>query len=52
MIETLKERVNDDPALVRRGRFLTTTILLEVGATAWLIAISRAGSCRSQAAPS
>jgi hypothetical protein len=39
MIETLKERVNDDPALVRRGRFLTTTFLLEVGATSWLIAI-------------
>src|SRR6267142_622402 len=39
MIEALKERVNDDPVLVRRGRFLTTTFLLEVGATAWLIAI-------------
>jgi hypothetical protein len=39
MIEALKERVNGDPALVRRGRFLTTTFLLEVGATAWLIAI-------------
>jgi hypothetical protein len=37
MIEALKERVNDDSALVRRGRFLS--ILLEVGATAWLIAI-------------
>jgi hypothetical protein len=39
MIEGLKERVNDDAALVRRGRFLTTTFLLEVGDTAWLIAI-------------
>jgi hypothetical protein len=39
MIETLKERVNDDPVLVRRGRFLTTTFLLEVGPTVWLIAI-------------
>jgi hypothetical protein len=39
MIEALKQRVNDDPGLVRRGRFLTTTFLLEVGATAWLIAI-------------
>ena len=28
-----------DEALVRRGRFLTTTFLLEVGQTAWLIAI-------------
>jgi len=39
MIEALKERVNGDEALVRRGRFLTTTFLLEVGQTAWLISI-------------
>jgi hypothetical protein len=39
MIETLKERVNNDAALVRRGRFLTTTFLLEVGATPWLVSI-------------
>jgi hypothetical protein len=39
MIETLQARVNDDEALVRRGRFLTTTFLLEVGAQAWLISI-------------
>ena len=38
MIEALKQRVNDDEALVRRGRYLTTTFLLEVGRTAWLIA--------------
>jgi hypothetical protein len=39
MIEALKQLVNSDEALVRRGRFLTTTFLLEVGQTAWLIAI-------------
>ena len=39
MIEALKERVNTDEALVRRGRFLTTTFLLEVGPTPWLISI-------------
>jgi len=39
MIETLKERVNGDAGLVRRGRYLTTTLLLEIGKTAWLIAI-------------
>ena len=39
MIEALKARVNGDEALVRRGRFLTTTFLLEVGQTAWLISI-------------
>ena len=39
MIEALAARVNGDAALVRRGRFLTTTFLLEVGPTAWLISI-------------
>src|SRR5258708_26230995 len=39
MIETLRERVNGDEALVRRGRYLTTTFLLEVGQATWLIAI-------------
>jgi hypothetical protein len=39
MIETLPQRVNGDEALVRRGRFLTTTFLLEVGPTSWLISI-------------
>jgi len=39
MIETLQQRVNDDQGLVRRGRYLTTTFLLEVGHTCWLISI-------------
>jgi hypothetical protein len=39
MFEALKERVNGDSALVRRGRFLTTTFLLESGDTGWLISI-------------
>ena len=39
MIERLAQRVNGDEALVRRGRYLTTTFLLEVGPTAWLISI-------------
>ena len=39
MIETLKDKVNGDAGLVRRGRYLTTTFLLEVGATAWLVSI-------------
>jgi hypothetical protein len=39
MIETLQQRVNADEGLVRRGRYLTTTFLLEVGSTAWLISI-------------
>ena len=39
MIEALKERVNADEALVRRGRYLTTTFLLQVGEASWLISI-------------
>jgi hypothetical protein len=39
MIEALQPRVNGDEGLVRRGRYLTTTFLLEVGPTAWLISI-------------
>jgi hypothetical protein len=41
MIETLAERVNSDAMLVKRGRFLSTTFLLEVGPTPWLIAIAQ-----------
>jgi hypothetical protein len=40
MIEALEARVNGDEALVRRGRYLTTAVLLEVGPNAWLVAIS------------
>jgi hypothetical protein len=40
VIEKLKERVNADAALVRRGRYLTTTFFLEIGDTGWLIGIA------------
>ena len=39
MIERLPEVVNGNAALVRRGRFLTTTILIEVGEEAYLVEI-------------
>jgi hypothetical protein len=39
MIETLRERVNGDPGLVRRGRYLSTRFLLEIGPTPWMIQI-------------
>jgi hypothetical protein len=39
MVEALMARVNGDEALVRRGRFLTTTFLLEIGQATWLISI-------------
>jgi len=38
-MEALMARVNADEALVRRGRFVTTTFLLEIGRSAWLISI-------------
>lgn len=39
MIDALKDKVNCDAGLVRRGRYLTTTFLIEVGPTAWLVSI-------------
>ena len=39
MLEALKARVNEDAGLVRRGRYLTTTFLLQSGETSWLVSI-------------
>lgn len=39
LIEQLRERVNCDAWLTRRGRFLTTTFLIEVGPKQWLVGI-------------
>lgn len=39
MLEALPELVNGNPALVRRGRYCTTTFLVEIGETAWLVTI-------------
>ena len=39
MIEALAERVNGNAFLVRKGRFVSTTLLVEVGETTWLISI-------------
>jgi hypothetical protein len=39
MLEALKERVNEDAGLVRRGRYLTTTFLLQSGDTSFLVSI-------------
>ena len=39
VFERLAELVNADERLVHRGRFLTTTFLLESGADAWLIRV-------------
>src|ERR1700754_3972718 len=39
LIDQLKEKVNQDASLTRRGRFLTTTFLIEVGPAQWLVRI-------------
>jgi hypothetical protein len=39
MLEALQERVNADAGLVRRGRYLTTTFLLQSGDISWLVSI-------------
>jgi len=40
LIASLAERVNADPLLVQRGRFIDTTFLLEVGEESWLVKIA------------
>jgi hypothetical protein len=39
VLADLADLVNADAGLVRRGRFLTTTFLVEVGDTAWLVKV-------------
>lgn len=39
MIERLAELVNADPALVRRGRFLSASFLVEIGDEPWLVTV-------------
>ena len=39
MLEQLAELVNGDPWLVRRGRFVDTTFLIEAGAAQYLVDI-------------
>ena len=39
MIEQLPKLVNDNPALVRRGRWTNAVMLLGIGANYWLVTI-------------
>ena len=41
MLERLPELVNGDAALVRRGRFVDLTFLVEVGETSYLVHVER-----------
>lgn len=40
MLDQFKEKVNGDAALTRRGRFLSTTFLIEIGTAQWLVSIA------------
>jgi hypothetical protein len=41
MIEQLADRVNANAPLVRRGQYLDTTFLLQVGAEGWLVTVEK-----------
>jgi hypothetical protein len=41
MIEQLAEKVNGDAALVRRGQYLDTTFLLQVGNDSYLVTVEK-----------
>lgn len=40
-MEGLAEKVNANAALVRRGQYLDTTVLIEIGTTGWLVHIEK-----------
>ena len=50
MIEKLPELVNDNPALVRRGRWTNAVMMLGIGPQYWLITIreGRIAACTRQ----
>jgi hypothetical protein len=39
LLDQLKDKVNADAMLTRRGRFLTTTFMIEIGSAQWLVSI-------------
>jgi hypothetical protein len=51
VFERLPEWVNADAALVRRGRYLSTTFLLESGDTAWLVTVHEGRVTRVERGP-
>ncbi len=51
MLERLADLVNGDAALVRRGRYLTTTFLVETGDTAWLVTVIEGRIARVERGP-
>ena len=51
MLERLAELVNRDEALVRRGRYLSTTFLVETGETSWLVTVIEGRIARLEHGP-
>jgi hypothetical protein len=51
VLDQLAELVNADAGLVRRGRYLTTTFLVETGATAWLVSVHEGRVTRVERGP-
>ncbi|HET9490000.1 MAG TPA: hypothetical protein VFR64_09650 [Methylomirabilota bacterium] len=51
VLEGLAELVNGNEALVRRGRYLTTTFLVETGDTAWLVTVIEGRIARLERGP-
>lgn len=51
VFERLPEWVNADVALVRRGRYLSTTFLVEAGDTSWLVTVHEGRVARVERGP-
>ena len=51
VLDRLAELVNADAGLVRRGRYLSTTFLVETGATAWLVTVHEGRVTRLERGP-
>jgi hypothetical protein len=51
VFDRLPEWVNADAALVRRGRYLSATFLVETGETAWLLTVHEGRVTRVERGP-
>jgi hypothetical protein len=51
VFDRLPEWVNADAALVRRGRYLSATFLVETGDTAWLVTVHEGRVTRVERGP-
>jgi hypothetical protein len=51
VLDQLADLVNADAGLVRRGRYLSTTFLVETGKTAWLVSVHEGRVTRVERGP-